>query len=107
VIGTVDHRQRSRSHVECGIPHFTGVRAFLLNGIDIEGKHHPRLTVLIRRQFDSVEGGPVQPREIRESAERIRALAIEGCRSTTPARVFRTGRCRCECVEAPPGLQAR
>jgi len=41
--------------------------------IDIEG-NTTTLDRVIRRQFDSVEGDPFNPREIRESAERIRAL---------------------------------
>ena len=41
--------------------------------IDIEG-NTTTLDRVVRRQFDSVEGDPFNPREIRQSAERIRAL---------------------------------
>nr|WP_245875702.1 outer membrane protein assembly factor BamA [Puniceibacterium antarcticum] len=43
--------------------------------IDIEGNTTTRDNV-IRRQFKVVEGDPFNPREIRESAERIRALGF-------------------------------
>ncbi len=49
-----------------------GPRVFV-ERIDIEG-NTTTLDQVIRRQFDSVEGDPFNPREIRESAERIRAL---------------------------------
>lgn len=49
-----------------------GPRVFV-ERIDIEG-NTTTLDRVIRRQFDSVEGDPFNPREIRESAERIRAL---------------------------------
>lgn len=49
-----------------------GPRIFV-ERIDIEG-NTTTLDRVIRRQFDSVEGDPFNPREIRESAERIRAL---------------------------------
>ncbi|WP_246455460.1 outer membrane protein assembly factor BamA [Sulfitobacter aestuariivivens] len=49
-----------------------GPRVFV-ERIDIEG-NTSTLDRVIRRQFDSVEGDPFNPREIRESAERIRAL---------------------------------
>ncbi|MDG1472560.1 MAG: outer membrane protein assembly factor BamA [Ascidiaceihabitans sp.] len=45
----------------------------LVERIDIEG-NTTTLDQVIRRQFDSVEGDPLNPREIREAAERIRAL---------------------------------
>ncbi|KIN72276.1 Outer membrane protein assembly factor BamA [Sulfitobacter guttiformis KCTC 32187] len=41
--------------------------------IDIEG-NTTTLDRVVREQFDSVEGDPFNPREIRQSAERIRAL---------------------------------
>lgn len=41
--------------------------------IDIEG-NTTTLDRVVRREFDSVEGDPFNPREIRQSAERIRAL---------------------------------
>ena len=41
--------------------------------IDIEG-NTTTLDRVIRRQFDAVEGDPFNPRQIREAAERIRAL---------------------------------
>ncbi|KZX97689.1 MULTISPECIES: outer membrane protein assembly factor BamA [unclassified Sulfitobacter] len=49
-----------------------GERIFV-ERIDIEG-NTTTLDRVIRRQFDSAEGDPFNPREIRESAERIRAL---------------------------------
>ncbi len=49
-----------------------GPRIFV-ERIDIEGNTTTQDQV-IRRQFDSVEGDPFNPREIREAAERIRAL---------------------------------
>lgn len=49
-----------------------GPRIFV-ERIDIEG-NTTTLDRVVRRQFDSVEGDPFNPREIRESAERIRAL---------------------------------
>lgn len=49
-----------------------GPRIFV-ERIDVEG-NTTTLDQVIRRQFTSVEGDPFNPREIRESAERIRAL---------------------------------
>ena len=49
-----------------------GERVFV-ERIDIEG-NTTTLDRVIRREFDSVEGDPFNPREIRQSAERIRAL---------------------------------
>jgi len=49
-----------------------GPRIFV-ERIDIEG-NTTTLDRVVRRQFDSVEGDPFNPREIRASAERIRAL---------------------------------
>ena len=49
-----------------------GPRVFV-ERIDIEG-NTTTLDQVIRRQFNSVEGDPFNPREIREAAERIRAL---------------------------------
>ncbi len=49
-----------------------GERIFV-ERIDIEG-NTATLDRVVRRQFDSVEGDPFNPREIRQSAERIRAL---------------------------------
>lgn len=43
--------------------------------IDIEG-NTTTLDQVIRRQFRSVEGDPFNPREVRQSAERIRALGF-------------------------------
>ncbi|MEO9648728.1 MAG: outer membrane protein assembly factor BamA [Roseobacter sp.] len=43
--------------------------------IDVEG-NTTTLDQVIRRQFRSVEGDPFNPREIREAAERIRALGF-------------------------------
>ncbi len=49
-----------------------GPRVFV-ERIDIEG-NTTTLDQVIRREFDSVEGDPFNPREIRQAAERIRAL---------------------------------
>ncbi|MEM9968113.1 MAG: outer membrane protein assembly factor BamA, partial [Pseudomonadota bacterium] len=49
-----------------------GPRVFV-ERIDIEG-NTTTLDRVIRRQFDSIEGDPFNPREIRQAAERIRAL---------------------------------
>lgn len=49
-----------------------GSRVFI-ERIDIEG-NTATLDKVIRRQFDAVEGDPFNPREIREAANRIRAL---------------------------------
>lgn len=51
-----------------------GPRIFV-ERIDIEG-NATTLDRVIRRQFRSVEGDPFNPREIRESTERIRALGF-------------------------------
>ena len=51
-----------------------GQRIFV-ERIDIEG-NTTTLDRVIRRQFKSVEGDPFNPREIRQSAERIRALGF-------------------------------
>lgn len=51
-----------------------GPRIFV-ERIDIEG-NNTTLDRVIRRQFKIVEGDPFNPREIRESAERIRALGF-------------------------------
>lgn len=49
-----------------------GPRVFV-ERIDIEG-NNTTLDQVVRRQFRTVEGDPFNPREIRQSAERIRAL---------------------------------
>lgn len=51
-----------------------GPRIFV-ERIDIEG-NQTTLDRVIRRQFNSVEGDPFNPREIRNAAERIRALGF-------------------------------
>lgn len=51
-----------------------GPRVFV-ERIDIEG-NATTLDQVIRRQFRTVEGDPFNPREIRQSAERIRALGF-------------------------------
>lgn len=51
-----------------------GPRVFV-ERIDIRG-NQTTLDRVVRRQFDTVEGDPFNPREIRESAERIRALGF-------------------------------
>ncbi|MGH1577024.1 outer membrane protein assembly factor BamA [Planktotalea sp.] len=53
-----------------------GPRIFV-ERIDIEG-NTSTLDRVVRRQFKIVEGDPFNPREIRESAERIRALGYFG-----------------------------
>jgi outer membrane protein insertion porin family len=53
-----------------------GERVFV-ERIDIEG-NTTTLDQVIRRQFRSAEGDPFNPREIRQSAERIRALGYIG-----------------------------
>ena len=51
-----------------------GPRVFV-ERIDIEG-NNTTLDRVVRRQFRTVEGDPFNPREIRASAERIRALGL-------------------------------
>ncbi|ETW13315.1 OMP85 family outer membrane protein [Roseivivax marinus] len=51
-----------------------GPRVFV-ERIDIEG-NTTTLDRVVRRQFDTVEGDPFNPREIRAAAERIRALGF-------------------------------
>ena len=51
-----------------------GPRVFVQR-IDIEG-NQTTLDRVVRRQFDTVEGDPFNPREIRNAAERIRALGF-------------------------------
>lgn len=51
-----------------------GERVFV-ERIDIEG-NQTTLDQVIRRQFRTVEGDPFNPREVRQSAERIRALGF-------------------------------
>ncbi|MCV6593530.1 MAG: outer membrane protein assembly factor BamA [Silicimonas sp.] len=53
-----------------------GPRVFV-ERIDIEG-NQTTLDRVIRRQFDTVEGDPFNPREIRNAAERVRALGYFG-----------------------------
>ncbi len=56
---------------------FTLVRGerLVIERIDIQG-NTTTLDRVIRREFDSAEGDPLNPREIREAAERIRALGF-------------------------------
>ncbi len=69
-----------------------GPRIFV-ERIDIEG-NTTTLDRVIRRQFDTVEGDPFNPREIRQSAERIRALGffavadVETREGSTPSQVI-------------------
>jgi len=69
-----------------------GPRIFV-ERIDIEGNSRT-LDQVIRRQFRTVEGDPFNPREIREAAERIRALghftnaAVDGRQGSTPDQVI-------------------
>ncbi|MEQ6203817.1 outer membrane protein assembly factor BamA [Sulfitobacter sp. HNIBRBA2951] len=68
-----------------------GQRIFV-ERIDIEG-NTTTLDRVVRRQFDSVEGDPFNPREIRQAAERIRALGyfetaeVNAREGTTPEQV--------------------
>lgn len=69
-----------------------GERIFV-ERIDIEG-NSTTLDRVVRNQFRTVEGDPFNPREIRESAERIRALgffvnaAVEAREGSTPEQVI-------------------
>ena len=68
-----------------------GPRVFV-ERIDIEG-NNTTLDRVIRRQFDTVEGDPFNPRAIRAAAERIRALGyferaeVTSREGTTPSQV--------------------
>lgn len=68
-----------------------GERVFV-ERIDIEG-NTTTLDRVVRRQFRLVEGDPFNPREIRESAERVRALGffgdaqVEAREGSTPQQV--------------------
>ncbi|MCA1284677.1 outer membrane protein assembly factor BamA [Salipiger bermudensis] len=69
-----------------------GERIFV-ERIDIEG-NTTTLDRVVRRQFDTVEGDPFNPRAIRQSAERIRALGffseadVNAREGTTPQQVI-------------------
>ncbi|MFP7571635.1 outer membrane protein assembly factor BamA [Marivita sp. S2033] len=69
-----------------------GERVFV-ERIDIEG-NTTTLDRVVRRQFRLVEGDPFNPREIRESAERVRALGffgdaqVEAREGSTPQQVI-------------------
>ncbi|QXT38471.1 outer membrane protein assembly factor BamA [Gymnodinialimonas ceratoperidinii] len=69
-----------------------GERVFV-ERIDIEG-NQTTLDRVIRRQFDVVEGDPMDARQIRAAAERIRAtgffadVQVEGRQGTTPEQVI-------------------
>lgn len=69
-----------------------GPRVFV-ERIDIEG-NTTTLDEVIRRQFNTVEGDPFNPREIRNSAERIRALGyfsdaqVETREGSSPQKVI-------------------
>ena len=69
-----------------------GPRVFV-ERIDIEG-NTTTLDEVIRRQFATVEGDPFNPREIRNSAERLRALGYfsdvqaESRQGTSPEQVI-------------------
>ena len=68
-----------------------GPRVFV-ERIDIEG-NNTTLDRVVRRQFDTVEGDPFNPRAIRAAAERIRALGyfeevdVSSREGSTPGRV--------------------
>ena len=64
--------RNQRVNVEFAI--VRGERIFV-ERIDIEG-NATTLDQVVRRQFGTVEGDPFNPREIRQSAERIRALGF-------------------------------
>ena len=80
-----------------------GPRVFV-ERIDIEG-NTTTLDRVIRQQFTSSEGDPFNPREIRESAERIRALGyfsgaeVEAREGSTPEQVI----IDVDVAEAPTG----
>jgi outer membrane protein insertion porin family len=80
-----------------------GPRVFV-ERIDIEG-NTTTLDQVIRRQFDSVEGDPFNPREIRQAAERIRALdyfevaEVNAREGSTPDQVI----VEVDVVEQPTG----
>lgn len=69
-----------------------GPRIFV-ERIDIEGNTNTRDEV-VRRQFDTIEGDPFNPREIRQAATRIRALGffsqaeVNTREGTSPDRVI-------------------
>ncbi len=69
-----------------------GERVFV-ERIDIEG-NQTTLDRVIRRQFDVVEGDPLDPRQVRAAAERIRAtgffadVQVEGRPGTAPDQVI-------------------
>ncbi len=69
-----------------------GPRVFV-ERIDIEG-NQTTLDRVIRRQFDTVEGDPFDPRAIRQAAERIRAtgyfadVSVEGREGSSPDQVI-------------------
>ena len=69
-----------------------GERVFV-ERIDIEG-NSTTLDQVVRRQFRLVEGDPFNPRQIRESAERVRALGffndaqVEAREGSTPQQVI-------------------
>ncbi|WP_187430054.1 Outer membrane protein assembly factor BamA [Roseobacter fucihabitans] len=80
-----------------------GPRIFV-ERIDVEG-NTTTLDQVIRRQFNSVEGDPFNPREIREAAERIRALGyfenaeVNAREGSSPDQVI----VDVDVVEAPTG----
>lgn len=80
-----------------------GPRIFV-ERIDIEG-NTTTLDQVIRRQFSSVEGDPFNPREIRQAAERIRALGffetaeVDAREGSSPDQVI----VGVDVVEAPTG----
>ena len=69
-----------------------GERVFV-ERIDIEG-NQTTLDRVIRRQFDVVEGDPLDPRQVRAAAERIRAtgffadVQVEGRQGRSPEQVI-------------------
>jgi outer membrane protein insertion porin family len=69
-----------------------GPRVFV-ERIDIQG-NQTTLDRVIRRQFDTVEGDPFDPRAIRQASERIRAtgffadVTVEGREGTAPGQVI-------------------
>ena len=96
-------RDRRNSLVNVEFRIIRGPRVFVQR-IDIEG-NETTLDRVVRRQFDTVEGDPLNPREIRETADRIRALGFfETVEiSTRPGRTQEQAIVDVDVVEQPTG----
>ncbi len=96
-------RDRRNSLVNVEFRIIRGPRVFVQR-IDIEG-NETTLDRVVRRQFDTVEGDPLNPREIRETADRIRALGFfETVEiSTRPGRNQEQAIVDVDVVEQPTG----